>query len=196
MAPTRGIVKAVNVAAQAFLRTRVEGGRRRGRSTTPSPSSRPSTAWRRASATGPTRCSSCSSDDVTAFVLVAAPRRDIVEEATFFAAKLAEAGIPVRALIVNRMHPSFGDGLARGHRASGPARSPAPTSAGSTPTWPTSSTWRRARRSTSPAWPSEVAPAPVVRVPFLRTDVHDLDGLAEIGDVPVPRCETGSALAA
>ena len=25
-----------------------------------------------------------------------------------------------------------------------------------------------------------VAPAPVVRVPFLPTDVHDLDGLAEV----------------
>ncbi|MEO7428432.1 MAG: hypothetical protein ABIY48_03525 [Acidimicrobiales bacterium] len=25
-----------------------------------------------------------------------------------------------------------------------------------------------------------VAPAPVVRVPFLSTDVHDLDGLAEV----------------
>ena len=27
-----------------------------------------------------------------------------------------------------------------------------------------------------------VAPAPVVRVPFLRSDVHDLDGLAEVGE--------------
>ena len=27
----------------------------------------------------------------------------------------------------------------------------------------------------------QVAPAPVLRVPFLRTDVHDLDGLATIG---------------
>ncbi|HEX2064555.1 MAG TPA: hypothetical protein VHE80_09065, partial [Acidimicrobiales bacterium] len=26
-----------------------------------------------------------------------------------------------------------------------------------------------------------VRPAPVVLVPFLRTDVHDLDGLAEVG---------------
>ena len=26
----------------------------------------------------------------------------------------------------------------------------------------------------------EVSPAPVVRVPYLRSDVHDLDGLAEI----------------
>ena len=28
---------------------------------------------------------------------------------------------------------------------------------------------------------AQVAPAPVVRVPFLRSDVHDLDGLAEVG---------------
>ena len=27
-----------------------------------------------------------------------------------------------------------------------------------------------------------VAPAPVVRVPFLRSDVHDLEGLAEVGE--------------
>ena len=27
-----------------------------------------------------------------------------------------------------------------------------------------------------------VEPAPVIRVPFLRTDVHDLDGLAIVGD--------------
>ena len=27
----------------------------------------------------------------------------------------------------------------------------------------------------------QVAPAPVVRVPFLRSDVHDLDGLRRIG---------------
>ena len=28
---------------------------------------------------------------------------------------------------------------------------------------------------------AKVAPAPVVRVPFLASDVHDLDGLATIG---------------
>ena len=50
-----------------------QGRRRRGASTTPSRSSRPSTAWRRASGRGPPRCSSCSSDDDTAFVLVASP---------------------------------------------------------------------------------------------------------------------------
>src|SRR5205085_10465950 len=52
------------------------------------------------------------SDDDTAFILVASPRRDTIEEARYFAAKLAEAHIQVRALVVNRMHPHFGDGLA------------------------------------------------------------------------------------
>ena len=28
---------------------------------------------------------------------------------------------------------------------------------------------------------AKVAPAPVVRVPFLATDVHDLDGLTTVG---------------
>jgi len=47
----------------------------------------------------------------TAFVLVASPRRDAVDEALFFAAKLGEARITVQALVVNRVHPAFGGGL-------------------------------------------------------------------------------------
>ena len=65
--------------------------------------------------------------------------------------------------------------------ASGPRRSPAPTSAASTPTWPTSP-WSASREEEHLAGLAEqVAPAPVVRVPFLRTDVHDLDGLGLVG---------------
>src|SRR3546814_15509001 len=56
------------------------------------------------------------SDDDTAFVLVVSPRRDTIAEARYFAEKLGEADISVRALIVNRMHPSFGDGLAEATR--------------------------------------------------------------------------------
>ncbi|MCU1357355.1 MAG: oxyanion-translocating ATPase, partial [Acidimicrobiales bacterium] len=47
----------------------------------------------------------------TSFVLVASPKRDTVDEARFFAEKLAEASLPVSALIVNRMHPHFTDAL-------------------------------------------------------------------------------------
>src|SRR5436305_12172655 len=48
-------------------------------------------------------------DDATAFVLVSSPRRDAMQEATFFAQRLEQAGQSVEALIVNRVHPSFGD---------------------------------------------------------------------------------------
>lgn len=46
---------------------------------------------------------------VTRFVLVASPRADTVDEATFFAARLAEHQIDVAALVVNRSTPNFGD---------------------------------------------------------------------------------------
>lgn len=43
----------------------------------------------------------------TAFVLVASPRADTVAEASFFASELAKMEIRVRCLIVNRMSPLF-----------------------------------------------------------------------------------------
>jgi anion-transporting ArsA/GET3 family ATPase len=43
----------------------------------------------------------------TAFVLVTAARRDAVDEAQFFADRLAESGLGVGALVVNRMLPAF-----------------------------------------------------------------------------------------
>jgi anion-transporting ArsA/GET3 family ATPase len=49
-------------------------------------------------------------DPGTAFVLVAAPRRDSVSEAGYFADRLAEAHQPVAALVVNRLHPDFRGG--------------------------------------------------------------------------------------
>ncbi len=48
------------------------------------------------------------SDDETAFVVVASPRRDATQEAVFFAEKLVEAGLGVDGVIVNRMQPEFG----------------------------------------------------------------------------------------
>jgi anion-transporting ArsA/GET3 family ATPase len=47
-----------------------------------------------------------SSSD-TAFVLVTSPRRDAVEEAEYFAARLSEGGLAVQGLVVNRVHPRY-----------------------------------------------------------------------------------------
>jgi anion-transporting ArsA/GET3 family ATPase len=47
--------------------------------------------------------------DESAFVLVTSPRRDAVEEAEYFAARLADGQYAVDALVVNRVHPQYCD---------------------------------------------------------------------------------------
>ncbi|HJR44641.1 MAG TPA: ArsA-related P-loop ATPase [Actinomycetota bacterium] len=49
--------------------------------------------------------------DVTSFVVVTSPAQESVQEATFFAARLNESGLPFGALVVNRVHPHFGDDI-------------------------------------------------------------------------------------
>ena len=47
--------------------------------------------------------------DVTSFVVVTSPAAESVSEATFFASRLNESGLPFGALVVNRVHPKIGD---------------------------------------------------------------------------------------
>ena len=49
--------------------------------------------------------------DATSFVVVTSPAQDSVSEATFFAARLNESRLPFGALVVNRVHPHYGDGV-------------------------------------------------------------------------------------
>jgi anion-transporting ArsA/GET3 family ATPase len=117
----------------------------------------------------------------TAFVLVASPRRDTVAEASFFAQRLAEAGITVQALIINRLHPNFGEGLAEAARER--AATLDDTDLGGLYANLADFRLVAASEEAHLAGLAElVAPAPVVRVPVLRSDVHDLDGLAAVGE--------------
>jgi len=177
-APGRGVMKAVNVAAQTFLRTVAkvvgaeviddaiaffqafegmeEGFRERAGSVM-----------------------QLLSDDDTAFVLVASPRRDTIDEARYFARKLAEAGIAVRALVINRMHPRFGDGLPEAARAR--AETLEGTDLGGLYRNLADFQLVASREEEHLAGLTEaVDPAPVVRVPFLSSDVHDLPGLTAV----------------
>ena len=180
MAPSRGIVRAVNVAAQTFLRTvaKVVGGdvvddaiaffqafegmeegfRQRAQ-----------------------RVNELLAAPETAFVLVASPRRDTVQEAHFFADRLGEAGLVVRGLVVNRVHPAFSDGLpeALAERATTLAGSDLGGLYRNLADYALVSSWERRHLS---GLADAVAPAPLAWVPFLRSDVHDLAGLAEVGD--------------
>ncbi len=176
--PGRGIVRAVNVAAQAFLRTvaKVVGAEVIDGAVAFFQAFEGMEAGFKERADAVLRL---LSDDDTAFVLVASPRRDTIDEAQYFAEKLAEADITVRALVVNRMHPTFGDGLAEA------ARERAVTLDGTD----VGGLYRNmadfklvaSREEEHLAGLAEaVAPAPVVRVPFLPTDVHDIAGLTEV----------------
>ena len=177
MAPTRVYLRALNVAAQTFLRsvTKTIGGEVLADAIAFFQAFDGMEAGFRQRAV---RVRELLTDAASAYVLVAAPRHDAVEEASYFADRLGEYGIEISALVVNRVHPRFGtltaaEALARA--AVAPTRL-APL-------------WANLAELTEVAdredehlaeLTTRVAPAPVVRVPFLADDVHDLDGLAAV----------------
>jgi anion-transporting ArsA/GET3 family ATPase len=123
------------------------------------------------------------SDEGTAFVLVASPRRDSIDEATHFASKLAEQSIPVEALIVNRVFPRFAwrrrEAVATSATGSG--------SAEARKVWDELvqnvtdfSAVADREESYVADLVATVTPAPVTRIPFLADDVHDVAGLTEV----------------
>ena len=179
MAPTRGIVKALNVAAQAFVHTvsKVVGGEAIDDAMT---FFRAFEGMEQGFRDRAGRVLELLSHDETAFVLVASPRRDTVEEAGFFAERLGEADIAVRALIVNRMHPRFGTGTAAAARERADAFRGSDLGGLYTNLADFALVASREEEHLR-GLATKVAPAPVIRVPFLASDVHDLDGLATIG---------------
>jgi anion-transporting ArsA/GET3 family ATPase len=122
------------------------------------------------------------SEPVTAFVLVAAPRRDAIDEAMYFAGRLQESDIEVQALVVNRLHPRFGPVPS--------VLTTADETVVSAEVAPLLALVKNLRDLEGIAEREErylksltrqVAPAPVVRVPLLDDDVHDLGGLHKVG---------------
>ncbi len=129
----------------------------------------------------------------TAFVLVASPRRDALEEAEFFGAALAEMGFPVKAAIVNRMHPPFSPALAQATRLRAETLGESAAGAGDDRAGSDlrlladlyanlASFQEVAQREEShlEALTRLVAPAPVARIPFLGDDVHDFATLRQL----------------
>jgi anion-transporting ArsA/GET3 family ATPase len=114
-------------------------------------------------------------------VLVASPRSDTVEEATFFASKLVDYSIDVRALIVNKMHPDPGGGTAKA------ARLRAETFAGTDlgDLFTSLADLRQMAEGEAAHLTSlteRIEPAPVCRVPYLPFEVSDLDTLGRFAD--------------
>jgi anion-transporting ArsA/GET3 family ATPase len=118
----------------------------------------------------------------TRYVLIASPRRDTVVEGEWFAGRLHEHGLRVTAVVVNRVHPTFGDGSADDARAAAGVA----TASGD---GELAALWANLAelRTIAAAERAEIAPlraavgaVPVVEVPLLDDDVHDLAGLEQI----------------
>jgi anion-transporting ArsA/GET3 family ATPase len=176
MTPTRAGIRAVGVATQMFLRTmsRVVGGAVVADAVAFFAAFEGMEQGFRDRAS---KVESLLRDEGTAFVVVAGPRRDAVAEATFFADRLRESSGKIDALVINRMFPSFGPVP--------PVLLSAPPSA------PVAALVANLRDLDAVAAQEELQVAdlaerlpgtPVVRVPFLADDVHDLDGLAMVGN--------------
>ena len=116
--------------------------------------------------------------DDTSFVLVTVPRNDTVDDAAAFIETLADADIAVDAIVVNRVHPSFGSDRLDDH-GDGPL---APFI-----TVLHDSQAVAAGQDTVLATLTHELPAgAVVKIPFLDTDVHDIDGLASLAQWLTP----------
>jgi anion-transporting ArsA/GET3 family ATPase len=177
--PTRAYLKAVSVATQAFLRTvsRVignqvvadavaffqafegmeEGFRNRAQAVL-----------------------ELLSDPGTAFVLVAAPRRDAVDEAAFFADRLLESGIDVDAMVVNRVHPQF-----ETERSGARERSHTLAATPLGPLYANLADFGEIADREETYFGKlrdRVGKATLARVPFLAEDVHDLAGLVTVAE--------------
>ena len=126
----------------------------------------------------------------TAFVLVASARKDTVAEAQYFTTRLRDMGKKPQALVANRLHPRFGregseslSDLAAADRARAESLGP------NTPLgalYANLAEFRQvAEREEEVLAPliTRVAPAPICRVPYLDGDVSDLDGLKRIAQV-------------
>ncbi|MGE0877113.1 MAG: ArsA family ATPase [Acidimicrobiia bacterium] len=185
--PTKGYLKAVNVAANAFIRTlsRVVGVEVIDDAMAFFAAFEGMEAGFRSRAA---RVLELLEAPETAYVLVTSPQREPVEEATFFARKLRERHLDIAALVINRMHPRFGSTPAWRRREQADAAVGMP--------W--HDLYVNLADLTSVAELEDAhlgdlvaiaGDAAVTRVPILETDVHDLTTLDAISSFlfPAPR---------
>ena len=190
MTPTRGLVKAVNVAAQALTRSiaKVVGAEVIGDAIAFFAAFE---GMEKGFAERANHVEQLLGEQSTAFVLVASPKADTVAEASYFAGRLHEHDIDVRALVVNRMQPSFA-GAAGGEegRATGAeairarARSLSGTDLGDLYTCLADAReLARDEEDHLSGLAAQLGGAPVVRVPVLPFEVTDLPSLDALGEV-------------
>jgi anion-transporting ArsA/GET3 family ATPase len=124
-------------------------------------------------------------DPQTAFLLVAAPERDAVREAAYFAERLVAERMPLAGLVLNRMHHSELAGLSaeRSEAAAAALEGAGGRSMTADALRVHASLIRQTERETQVAATLTEAfrQVPSVAVTAQPADVHDVDGLRTIG---------------
>jgi anion-transporting ArsA/GET3 family ATPase len=125
-------------------------------------------------------------DDRTTFLLVTSPAHEAVEEAKFFRDQIEEAGMPFGAVIVNRMHveetdgpedldsldPELAEKVAANFRDFHALA-------------------ERDRRNVE-ALTADVGEVPLIVIPYLDEDIHDLEGIEAINEYLFAPSYTGA----
>lgn len=117
-------------------------------------------------------------DDRTAFVLVASPREDTLDEAAYFLGRLRDVELDADAVVVNRVLPDVGILVAEADRLRAELAGTTGEGAGQALLDLVSAAAADTDRIT--ALGAAAPEALLVTVPLLDGDVHDLDGLRTI----------------
>jgi len=122
----------------------------------------------------------------TGFVLVTSPRRDAMDEAQFFARQLERNGQTIDALIVNRVHPQFGEEAPEGLRAAAQELShmDQPAARHLAARYENLANFREIaglERAHVEGVQARVGATSICFVPYLSRDVYDFSALREIG---------------
>ncbi len=133
------------------------------------------------------------SDPGTAFVLVTAPARDAVSEAGYFAGRLADAGLRISGLVVNRIHPEFGADRPEGRGPlNGDPEAVRQLEALYENLGDFAELSEREQRHLE-GLERSVGQVPVVRVPLLEVEVCDIESLTEVGRYLLAAASDGPA---
>jgi anion-transporting ArsA/GET3 family ATPase len=121
-------------------------------------------------------------DEASGFVLVASPARVTVDEALYFHRRLSEAEMPFVATVVNRVHPDPAESPPATRRRRSAASVDAELARVLQKAYEDLHRLARAERRVISRLEVDTG-EPLLLVPELETDVHDLRGLAQVGEL-------------
>jgi anion-transporting ArsA/GET3 family ATPase len=121
----------------------------------------------------------------TAFLVVAAPERDALREASYFVERLAAESMPLAGLVLNRVHTSAAEELSATRALTGAEdleeSGESPLVAGLLRVHADRMLRRERERALAGRFTAAFPRVPVVEVAARAQDVHDLAGLRDIG---------------